>query len=215
MKKHATLLLIPIIAILASSCHTLYYKYDKFKTVRSTHKDIAFIPFELTIDPQSLPLELPVEEFKALQKEEASFLQNFAYSVFMKKAEKNKYRIDFQNIIETNKYILDSSFNYAKFTFENPSKLATKCNTDIVLLGTFYRSNPILASGNYKNRLDVKFSIFDENGKLIWEMHTHKSRKSTKSSIHVSKKIIKKLARRFPYKYKLFEKRNSSVAKIM
>lgn len=208
------LLLAAAIALVFSSCHTIY-KYEKFETVRNTHKNVSIIPFELTIDPQSMPHALPVEEFKALQKEEASFLQNFAYAIFMKKAEKNKYSIDFQNIMETNKFVLDTSFHYDDFTFENPAKLARKCNSDVILIGTFYRSNPILPAGTYQNRIDVKFSIYDKNGKLLWEMHCKKARSSKKSSIAISKRIIKKLTRRFPYKYKLFEKRKTNVSKVM
>lgn len=212
MKK--VLLLSVAITLILSSCHTIY-KYEKFETVRNTHKNVAIIPLELTIDPQSMPYEQPVAEFKALQKEEASFLQNFSYAIFSKKAEKNKYSIDFQNIIETNKFVLDTTFHYDDFTFENPAKLARKCNTDVVLIATFYRSNPIMPSGTYRNRIDVKFSVYDKNGKLMWELHANKSRSSKKSSISVSKKLIKKLTRRFPYKYKLFEKRKTNVSKVM
>ncbi len=212
MKK---ILLLSVVTVLfLSSCHTIY-KYEKFNTVKETHKSVAIIPFELTIDPQSMPLNLPVGEFKNLQKEEASFLQNFAYAFFMKKAERNKYSVDFQNIMVTNNIVLDSTFDFHDFTFENPAKLARKCNTDVVLIGTFYRSNPVLTSGAYKNRIDVKFSLYDKNGKLLWEMHTDKSRSAKKSSIDISKKIIKKLTRRFPYKYKLFEKRKTNVSKVM
>ncbi len=214
MKRLKQLLVLAFITGIFTQCNTTY-KYWNFSAVKETHKSIAIIPYELTIDPQSMPMGLPVEEFKDLQKEEASFIQNYTYAIFMKKADKGKYSLDFQNIMETNKLLMDSSYNYAEFVFTNPAMVARKCNVDVVLVGTIYRSNPVLPSGNYKNRVDIKNSVYDKDGKLIWEFYTKKVRGSKKSSIELSKKIMRKVARKFPYKCTLLKPCAKSVPKVM
>jgi len=203
------LLFLGLAIILLSSCNSNIYKYKNFSTLRESHKTIAILPFVVAMDPQSIPAGMNPEDYKQFEKDVASYVQNYTYMNFKKNDErkkKGKYFINFQNPMQTNKMILDSNFSYDNFAYFNPQALAAQTQADVIMTGIIYRSNPVLRSGDYKNRIDVKVSIHDKNGRLIWEFYDKRVKSPKKSVIHLAKKSMKKMIRKFPYKYKLFQK---------
>ena len=210
--------------LFTSACHYKQYKYKNFKSVRETHKSVAILPFVVSIDAQNMFQGIPLVDLKRMQSEEAAFVQNYLYMRFKKKDErkkavffnssKGKYFINFQNIVTTNKILCDSLYKQNDLAYFNPTIAAIQCNVDLILSGIIYRSNPVLPASNYesglyKNRVDIKVSLHDKNGKLLWEYYDRNVGGSRKSSIALEKKIMKRVARKFPYKYKLFQKRVS------
>lgn len=207
--KGKSLLFLGLAIILLSSCNSNIYKYKNFSTLRESHKTIALMPFVVAMDPQSIPTGMSPDDYKQFEKDVASYVQNYIYMQFKKKDErkkKGKYFINFQNPMQTNKMILDSNFSYENFAYFNPQALAAQTQADVVMTGLIYRSCPITNSGKYKNRIDVKISIHDKNGRLIWEFYDKDVEGSSKSVIHLAKKSMNKMIRKFPYKYKLFQK---------
>lgn len=203
MKKNSLLLVFVASIFLFGGCSsTIIYKYKNFKSLKDTHKSMAIVPYVISLDAYNLSKDLKYDDFKKLTKDESSYLQEYNYMKFLKK---NRYSIGFQNIITTNKLIMDGNFKFEELVFSNPSLIASQCNTDVILTGFIYRSKNSTDGESTKNRIDARFSLYDKNGKLLWEMYCEKV-KSNKSSLQISKKLINKVIKKLPYKYKFFQK---------
>ncbi len=206
-----------VASVLIAGCSATIYKNPKFHSYQSSHRTLAILPFQVTIDPKKLPKDFTPQMAREAEKEEAYTFQQELYIRFLKRQSKGKYTINFQDVDETNALLAKAGVEYEDLRTYTKTELKRVLGVDAVLSGSIFRSRPmstgwamaLLAVGlpfGKTNRVDVNINIHDVNsGTLVWK-YDHKASGSIGSSSQgVAESLMKNIAKKFPYR---FDKKN-------
>lgn len=198
------------IAVQLAACATVYTD-ENFETFQTTHKTVAILPFDVTIDRKKLPEDTDLEMIKDSEKEEQELFQKQLYTQFLNRYEKGKYTVKFQDIDETNVLMRRKGMdgeNMADFT---KAEIGQALGVDSVISGTIKRSKPMstgaaiattfLFGFGATNKATVNMNIHDsESGTLLWSYDHEASGGLMSSAEGTAKSLMKNSAKKFPYK---------------
>lgn len=204
----------PVAAIvMLSACATAdIYTADTFDSYQSTHKEVAVIPFDVTIGQKELKEGADLAAVAASEKEEGVVFQKQLYSQFLKRWSKGEYTVKFQDADETN--VLLRRANMANENIENFTKaeIGKALGVDAVISGTIKRDKPmstgaavattfLLGFGGATNSVNVNMTVHDATeGSLLWS-YDHEVKGGLGSSAEgVAKSLMKHSSKKFPYK---------------
>jgi len=199
-----------VMLLYAASCAKIYTSPD-FTNVRNEHKTVAILPFEVTIDAKKIPKGMTLETLKELEKDEGFTFQSQMYSRFLENQKKDKYTVQFQDVDRTNSILLRNGVNYENMRSYTKDELAEMLGVDAVVSGHIRRSRPMSTGGAIAssllfgfsgptNRVDMDVVIHNElNGALLWKYNHQASGGIGSSSEQLSKSLMKKISRKFPY----------------
>jgi len=205
---------VPIAAVvMLSACKTAdVYTAESFADFQSTHKQVAVIPFEVTIGQKKLPKGMDAASVKDAEKQEGIVFQKQLYSQFLKRWSKGEYTVEFQDVDETN--VLLRRANMAEDNIENFTKaeIGKALGVDAVISGKIKRDKPmstgaaiatvaLLGFGGTTNSVNVNMTVHDsEEGSLLWS-YDHEVKGGLGSSAEgVAKSLMKNSSKKFPYK---------------
>ena len=205
---------VPIAAIMMlSACKTAdVYTADSFADFQTTHKQVAVLPFEVTIGQKDLPEGTNLAALKSAEEEEGKVFQKQLYSQFLKRWSKGEYTVEFQDVDETN--VLLRRANMADENIENFTKaeIGQALGVDAVISGNIKRDKPmstgaavasvvLLGFGGATNSVNVNMTVHDaEAGSLLWS-YDHEVKGGLGSSAEgVAKSLMKNSSKKFPYK---------------
>jgi len=180
------------------------YEMSDFSVYQKIHKKIAIIPIIITIDIKSLPRDLTVDDMTKLHKDESVFLQDFFYAANLNENRNKRLSADLQDVRKTRNLLENNNINYfniSKISYEEISKI---CEVDAVIVVFFYKSSQVI-NENTRITVDSKVSIFDKNGKLLWEYYDTVFAGSDKNALYLEKIILEKAAKRLPYRNEIKE----------
>ena len=109
MKK---ILLFALLCITMASCGPQIYQASNFKEVKDTHKTVAVLPFDVTIEQRKLLKGVTVEMIQDQQKDYGYGIQSDVYGYFLREMSKNKYTVNFQDVSKTNALLNDAGISY-------------------------------------------------------------------------------------------------------
>lgn len=200
-------------AALLSACATAdVYTANDFTNYQTTHKEVAVLPFEVTIGQKNMTEGADSTALKLAEKEEGVVFQRQLYSQFLKRWSKGEYTVKFQDVDETN--ILLRRANMAEGETQNYTKaeIGKALGVDAVISGTIKRDKPmstgaavasafLLGFGGATNSVNVNMTVHDaESGGLLWS-YDHEVKGGLGSSAEgVSKSLMKGSSKKFPYK---------------
>jgi len=198
------------IAVQLAACATVYTD-ENFDTFQTTHKTVAILPFDVTIERKKLPEGMTLEMIKNAEEEEQELFQKQLYTQFLNRYEKGKYTVRFQDIDETNVLMRRKGMdgeNMADFT---KAEIGKALSVDSVISGTIKRSKPmstgaaiassLLFGFGATNKATVNMNIHDaESGTLLWSYDHEASGGLTSSAEGTAKSLMKHSAKKFPYK---------------
>lgn len=200
MKNFKIILSLALISLLLASCSTVtIYQASNFTEYQKKQKTVAIVPFDITIDVKNLPKDLSVEDFNKLQKDESLFIQDYFYVILLKESQSRVFSVSFQDVRTTNDNLGKTNIHFDNISDIDKSTLAQACGADAIISGFIYRSNPITAGGKLKNRVDIKVSIHDNNGKLLWEYYDTKVASTNISTLYLVEQLVQKIAKKLPY----------------
>lgn len=203
----------PLMAvILLSACATAdIYTAESFDEAQATHKEVAVIPFAVTIAQKNLAEGTDLTALNSAEAEEGIIFQKQLYSQFLKRYSKGEYTVNFQDVDETN--ILLRRANMADENIKNFTKaeIGQALGVDAVISGTIKRDKPmsngaavasavLLGFGGATNSVNVNMTIHDsDSGGLLWS-YDHEFKGGVGSSPEsVSKGLLKASSKKFPY----------------
>lgn len=204
----------PLVAlILLSACKTAdIYTADTFTDYQTAHKEVAVVPFKVTIAQKNIPEGTDMAALKSAEEEEGIIFQKQLFSQFLNRYSKGEYTVSFQDVDETN--ILLRRANMADGNIENFTKaeIGQALGVDAVISGNIKRDKPmstgaavastfLLGFGGATNSVNVNMTIHDsEKGGLLWS-YDHEFKGGVGSSPEsVSKGLLKASSKKFPYK---------------
>jgi hypothetical protein len=204
------IILLMVMLLYAASCAKIYTS-PEFSSARSEHKTVAVLPFEVTIDAKKLPKHMTLETLKELEKDEGFTFQSQMYSRFLENQKKNKYTVQFQDVDRTNSILLRNGVSYENMRIHTKDELAEMLGVDAVVSGHIHRARPMSTGGaiasslllgysGATNRVDMDVAIHSEQtGDLLWKYNHQASGGIGSSSEQLSKSLMKKISRKFPY----------------
>ncbi len=200
MKKITFYLSIYLILIsITSFGQTNIFEMSDFESFQKIHKKIAIVPIDISIDPKSMPRDLSVDDLNKLHKNEALLLQDYFFAVMLNENQNKRMSAELVDVRKTNA-MLDKNninfFNISKTSFEDMAKYS---EVDGIITVFVYKSCPVYGD-KIRNRVDVKVSVHDKGGKLLWEYFDGYAVGPEKTAFSLTKELLEKAARKVPYR---------------
>lgn len=208
VKKVASLATITLLTACATAD---IYTNEDFDNYQTAHKEVAVVPFEVTIAQKGTSDGENLAALKSAELEEGVIFQKQLYSQFLKRYSKGEYTVKFQDVDETNILLRRANMadgNIANFT---KAEIGQALGVDAVISGNIKRDKPmstgaavastfLLGFGGATNSINVNMTIHDsKNGGLLWS-YDHEYKGGVGSSPEsVSKALLKASSKKFPY----------------
>ena len=123
MKKISISLLTLLIFITA--CGPKIYKSTEFDDVAAKHKLVAILPADVTIMLRpNQSKKMTAEELEKYRESTGYAIQDKLYSWFLRRSDKFKYTVKFQDVSKTNTLIKDAGLTYTDVRLRSKEALA-------------------------------------------------------------------------------------------
>jgi hypothetical protein len=213
MKTKLTLLL--AITALITSCGPKIYKSNDFSDRTSQHKTVALLPAEVSI--QLRPNEMKntsAEQIKQMEEETGKNIQDKMYSWFLRRSDKFKYTVTFQDISRTNALLKQADVNYADMSVKTKEELAKLLGVDAVISTRASMKKPmsdgaavavgiLFGAWGPTNDVHTSISINEGNkGDLVWKYDYNASGSVGSNPDRLVNALMRNASRKFPYNAK-------------
>lgn len=192
------------------------YLNPAFDSLSAGHREIAILPFRVSIDTKRIKNFDPESVRQSAQAEGFEFQQQL-YVRLLQKSEIEKYRVSFQDVERSNALLVQAGIPLDSLSFRTKEELAGVLGVDAILSGTIRQSQPtsqgmamaqtlLLGFHGSTQRVDITVSIHDAaTGVLLWTYdHTDSGGGFTGSMANaveaMVKSLLKKIAGNFPYR---------------
>jgi hypothetical protein len=197
MKISKLLLVIVLITAFSNAFSQKAYKIDDFMSYQKNHKIVAVIPIALSMDPKNMPRDLIADDLDKLHESESILLQDYFYTSILQ-LQKDKLSCQIQDVRKTNTMLAANKVTYFNITKPGKDELAKYCEVDAVIAIYFYKSSQTF-NEKVKNTVDLKVSIFDKTGLLLYELYDIASENADKNHLFIEKELVDKIIRKLPY----------------
>ena len=206
MKKFLVILFIAVCG--TGFSQKTIYEHRNFKALSSDHKILAIVPFIATLQLEDA--NFTKDELKALEYKEGIAVQNALENYFLKRKQKKRFNVEFQDIKNTNAILAKNGITIENIDIYTTKELCKILNVDGIISGNLSLSAliseqvpeldffSILMGKSDFGRIAIKIS--DKNtGKLLWKYEKTINRKSGKNTNSIIEKMMRNAARKFPY----------------
>ncbi len=207
MKK--TLFLLFVICSVPVLAQKTIYESQKFDELTKDHKTLAILPFLATLELKHME-SLSKEELEKLEAKEGYAVQNALESYFSKKKSRKGFRVNFQNIKNTNAILNKNNISINNLDIHTSEELSEILGVDGIISGNLTLRKliskgvespslfDIISGKSDYGRIAIKLSD-GKTGKLLWKFEKTITRKSGKNTQDIIESIMKKASRKFPY----------------
>ena len=123
-----------IFTLFLGGCAPVIYKAKDFSSITATHKTVAILPADVII--QLRPKEMKntsAEQMIRLEEQTGRSIQDKMYTWFLKRSNKFKYTVSFQDISRTNALLLQAGLDYDHIKTKTKDELAKLLEVDAVI----------------------------------------------------------------------------------
>jgi hypothetical protein len=210
MKK--ILLFFVSLLILLNACGPKIYKSNEFDNVTSKHKIVAILPAEVSINLRpNAARKMTAEEMENNRQATGYAIQDKMYSWFLRRSDKFKYTVKFQDVSKTNSLLKDAGISYADLRDKSKESLAKLLGADAVISNITRMDKPmsegvavavgiLIGSWVSTNNVTTTINIHEaKQGDLIWK-YDYVARGSVGSSPeNLVNALMRNASRKFPY----------------
>ena len=214
MKKIVAFIVLLVVGIQFSTAQKNIYESDAFEELSKDHKIIAVLPFQTTLNLKSDEKSYSDKQIKALEEEEGVAVQQALESYFLKRKQKKKLKIQFQDINTTNRLLKKAGVTMDNIDIYAPQELCKILKVDALISGslvsrlllskevdTSFNLITFLKGKSDYGKIIIKLSD-EKTGKLLWRYEKTIDRKSGKNTQAIIDKMMRKATRKFPYEEK-------------
>lgn len=186
------------------------YQSDSFESLSKDHKTLAILPFSARLELGNQG-EVAEAKMRELEMQEGYAVQSALETYFLRRDKRRDYRIDFQNVKNTNALLKKAGITPENMDIKTTQELSEILGVDGVVTGDV-TLNALISEG-----VDTSFSLIDyfsgksdygriaiklsdgKTGKLLWRFEQIIDRKSGKNTTAIIDKMMRKSTRKFPY----------------
>jgi uncharacterized lipoprotein YehR (DUF1307 family) len=195
-----------------SGCGPSIYTATNFNDVKSQHKTVAILPFEVMIDVKRLPKGITQENLLDQQKSTGFAVQNSVYAYLLKEMSKNKFTVEFQDIDKTNSQLLKSGTSYEDLKKLSKEEACKILGVDAVIGGKVITSRPmsegaaiaiglLVGAWGNTNKATATVTLHDKaDSKLLWKYDYEYAGSVGSSTQSLTNALMKSVSKKFPYK---------------
>lgn len=213
MKK----LFIPIVSllILVSACGPKIYKSTEFDDVTAKHKTVAILPADVSIKLR--PNEAKKTSLDEMEKNRQSTgyaIQDKMYSWFLRRSDRFKYTVKFQDVSKTNSILKEAGISYTDLRDKSKESIAKLLGVDAVISNITRMDKPmsegvavavgiLFGTWGSTNNVTTTINIHEANqGDLIWKYDYVAQGSVGSSPENLVNGLMRNASRKFPYNEK-------------
>ena len=211
---HALAAVALLMATTAVTAHAGAQKYThpQFAELTKDHKQVAVLPFRVTIDMKHLPKNTTVEMVRQSQQDEALEIQKVLYARLLQRAAEESYTVGFQDVDQTNALLQRAGMKLDSLSAKTKDELAKVLGVDALISGTVHQTQPtstgvaiaqslLLGFSGSTQRVDINLTVHNGmDGQLLWS-YDHNDKGGLMNSVEgMMKSLMKKVAGNFPYR---------------
>jgi hypothetical protein len=188
------------------------YTNPNFESIAQNHQTIAILPFDVTITLRPNEMEkLKPGDLENIQEKEGLAIQSAIETYFLKKKEKENFKVNFQDASKTNALLAKIGWTKDSLRTKTKEEICTAINVDAVISGTLFSNKPM--SEGASAVLGVMFGFWgptksgkcpikvheSSQGELLWKYEKTLSRSLGSDINSVINAMMRKASRKFPY----------------
>ncbi len=188
------------------------YTNPRFDSIAAHHDLLAIVPFDVSLNLRPKEKErLKPGELEGLQKKEGDAVQSAIQTYFLKKKEKEDFRVNFQDISKTNALLAKNGWNADTLRTKTKEELCSLLGVDGVISGTLFTDKPMSQEASVA--IGVVFGVWTptnsgkctinvhdgKGGELLWKYEKTLSRSLGSDVNTVINTMMRKASKRFPY----------------
>ena len=212
MKKSLTLILTTIffckISFAQFESAKQVYKANNYKEVIERHKTVAILPIKATISYKKTPKEYSAEANAEEEKKLGMSMQQGMYTYLLRK--EDDYTVKFQDVERTNALLKKANI-MGGLDEVLPDSICKILNVDAVIRCTYQYEKTASETGALVSTLligtgktgsgGLVMQINDgKDGELVWRFYKEMNETLTSNANEIMERMMKKVARNFPYK---------------
>ncbi len=177
------------------------------------HKTVAILPPRVSIQlrPGQMKKVSP-SELREMEEKAANSLQEAIYSWILRKQHRMNYSVAFEDISTTNAKLRKANIDYESLRLMDAKKIAAALNVDGLIDINVNTEKPMSdgaaialfavfgVAGSTNNTTAITSIRDGRSGDLLWRLNTTASGSIGSSPAQLSDMIMKRAARRFPYR---------------
>lgn len=187
------------------------YTHPQFSTLSKEHKELAIIPFKVTIQYKKLPKDVTVEQMHQQELQDGKSVQSALHTYFLKNSSSDGVTVRFQDPNKTNALLAKAGIDEKNIHMQTTEDLARILGTDAIISGQFITDKPMSEGAAVAMYLLVGFAGPTNSGKtsisindaktseLLWKYDKTLSRSFGSDSNTIINTIMRKAGRQFPY----------------
>ena len=214
MKKAAAVLSV-ILCLVFSSAQAQtkeIYTHPHFDTIADDHKMLAILPFNVLINLRPKEKEkMKPGELETMQRKEGEAVQSAIQTYFLKKKEKEDFKVNFQDVARTNALLAKKGWNTDSLKALTMEEISQYLGVDGIISGTLNTDKPMSEGASIA--LGIAFGIYGptnsgkctinvhegDRGELLWKYEKTLSRSLGSDINTVINTMMRKASKKFPY----------------
>jgi hypothetical protein len=213
MKLKLTIILAATIFFIG--CGPTIYKVADFSDKTSSHKTVAILPGEVHIQLRPNEMKkITTEQIKEMEEATGKNIQDKMYTWFLRRSDKFKYTVSFQDVSRTNTLLNNAGLTYANLDTKTKDELAKLLEVDAVISTRSTMQKPmsdgaaiavglLLGAWGPTNTVQTNISINEgQKGELVWKYDYNTSGSVGSNTDRLVNALMRNASRRFPYNAK-------------
>lgn len=198
--------------LLIFSCSPTIYKSNNLVASKGVVKQVAILPYTVSIDSKRLPKGMTIETLKASQEQTGYDMQNNSYTWFLKRSK--NYTVDFQDIDKTNAILRKANINTINdINSRGKDEVCKLLGVDALISGKATMSKPmsegaavavglLIGAWGSTNNTTITLAIHDNSSNLLWKYDWQGNGSVGSSPEKVTDALMRNASKRFPYSKK-------------
>ena len=203
------------LALLIISCGPKIYTASNFSSALAKHKTVAILPAEVTMQLRpNQTKNTTQDQLDEMARKTGYDIQEQMHGWFLRKGEKFKYTVSFQDVTRTNAKLKEAGISYADLKSTDRSKLAKLLGVDAVMQDRTSMEKPmsegaavavgiLVGAWGNTNKVATTINIHDGNsGDLLWKYDYEASGSVGSSPTKLVDALMRNASKKFPYSAK-------------
>jgi hypothetical protein len=212
MKHFFSSLLFTLITLTLTAQSKAIYVNPDFDKLAKSHKQLAILPFDVTMDLRPKEREqITNEQLHEMEISEGKGVQSALHSYFLKKKGQQKFKVDFQDPRKTNAELTKAGIDLTNVNTHTPAELASILGVDGVIWGELKTTKPMSEGASAAlglvfgvwgptNSGSISIQISDgKSEKILWKYDKTLSRELGSDINTIVDAMMRKASRKFPY----------------
>lgn len=203
------------LVLIFSACAPKIYKSNEFDDVTAKHRIVAILPADVTIMLRpNQSKKMSVDELEKNRESTGYEIQDKMYSWFLRRSDKFKYTVKFQDVSKTNAILKEAGLTYQDIRLKPKEAIAKILGVDAVISNNTRMDKPmsegaaiamgvLVGAWGSTNKVNTTINIHEaKQGDLIWKYDYVASGSIGSSTDNLVNALMRNASRKFPYNEK-------------